>query len=194
MILIKEELVMNVLHKIVYGFYVLVLSYVFYSVFFVTDGWLLWSVFLWIITPVLFACVPVIYSSKYIFKLMLPTFQQAGRVACLGTLKTMGLDVVFALLFWLGSDLFTIQTSNVAPVQLWGIAHTMPVVLAELLILMLLFVWLFAKLEYFLMSSELVEQNQKSVKKTLNIIAFVHVCILATMCIIWQIMTAVTIS
>ena len=176
---------MKMLNKIILSLYVGIAFYAFYTVIFVQGGALLWALFLWFSTPVIIAIIPVIYSSIYIFERMLPTLQNKNKIACLATLLTLGIDVIYVLLFGLGADLFTVQTSNIAPVELWGIAHTLPVIIMELFAGMMLYVWIVSNVERYLMRTEFVGQNAAIVKKTMLYRAIVRIAIVTILCIVW---------
>ena len=55
---------MPLLDKTVCFLYVIIFGYALYSIIFVPQGALLWSILLWLATPVAFSLAPIFYSFK----------------------------------------------------------------------------------------------------------------------------------
>jgi len=186
----QGELMMKLLDKLLCFLYAALLAYALYSIIFVPQGALLWSILLWLATPVIFSLVTIVFSFNFMLKKMIPTFQQANKIVFLATLKTIGLDMLYAMIFWIGADLVTIQTSTVDPVVLKGIAHTPVIIIAELLISMILFALVVSKVQFYAMRQYFVGIDRRLIKRLFCYASIIHVLILTLMCILWQVLIA----
>jgi len=181
---------MKLCNKLICALYVIAFCVITYTLIFVAQGALLWLILLWLATPVIFSFVPIIFSFNYMLKKMIPTFQQANKIVFLATLKIIGLDMLYAMIFWIGADLVTIQTSTVDPVVLKGIAHTPVIIVTELLISMILFALVVSKVQFYAIRQYFIGIDSRLVKRLFCYASIIHVLILTLMCILWQVLIA----
>lgn len=179
---------MNLCNAVVYGIYVIVFIYLFCIGMFFPGGGFLGFVLLWLITPVFFGILPIVYCTKYILTRLLPRLQNLYKIAWIMTLKTIGFDFAYVSLLGLGANLVNFNIQNLSPAILLGFAHTIPIIIVELWVGKILFVLVASRVGQHLMQEEFAGQDEKVVAKLLWRVSIVRCLILAVMCFVWQIM------
>lgn len=142
----------------------------------------------WIGMPILMSLIPIIFIKKMFYMSLAPQVKNPFSLALHGSLKSIGLDVLFAISLAFFSSMVVMGAGDMPTFHVLGVAQTLDVVIFEVLSLIVLFAWLSRIVEYHLIWHRIADSARASFKGALfyaNIAGF----LLLTVCFfVWQIM------
>ncbi|MBM17436.1 MAG: hypothetical protein CL947_00010 [Epsilonproteobacteria bacterium] len=173
---------------VVYILYALIISLVTKTILFTAEGALLVVALVWLIPPIAIALIPIIYIKRFMLRQLIPTITNAGALAVHGTLRSLGLDVIFSLVLAFLASMVRMAVGDIANFELFGTPQTIEVIFIEVCCFIVIFAWLSRMFEYHMIWYKIQKELHKRVKRVLfyaNILGYM----LITICfIIWQLM------